>query len=570
MDEHGHEAELTRLRLAVQATGDVLYDWDVANGSLTWSDNAAGVLGLGDIAPIRHMSGFQARIASDDAPLRALTLSRHLQRQSAFACCYRLARDDGGFEWIEERAMVVCAADGEPVRMVGVLRRSTDTKSMEERLQLLAYRDELTGRLNRARLKEVVQAEVDRCAREGSISAYLIVNIDNLGALNEAFGYDVADDVIARVGDRVEHCVGRDSAIGRVSGNQYGVLLPGHGDASMTLVAERILASVRGDLVMTQAGPIAVSVSIGAATMNAATRDVRDVFGRAEEALDQAKRQGRDCLVAYRVSTEKAASRRSALTSGDRVLRALRDGRLALAFQPIVDARSTVTHMYECLLRMRSEDGTIVAAGAFVPAVERLGLVRLLDLRTTEMALSELRRAPDLRLAVNISGLTAADPSAIKQLIRRIRNSHQVADRLTVEVTETAAVQDIDQTARLCSMLRELGAKMALDDFGAGYTSFRHLKMLDVDYVKIDGQFVQNLDQRQDNQLFVRTLVDLANGFGLATIAECVETLGDAELLIARGVGYLQGYYFGRPSLERTWQTDEPALQVVPAVAAGS
>ena len=572
MQDATDQTELTRLRMAVAATGDVVYDWDLQAGVLHWSENAAAVLGVEDAAGIADMRAYQARIAPDDAPLRALTLSRHLQQRQAFACSYKIRRDDGGHEWVEERAVVHCDADGEPIRMVGVLRAFTDAKSLEERLQLLAYRDELSGRLNRARMTEVVRSAITRCVREGSISSYLLVNMDNLGALNEASGYDVVDDVIVRIGERIAACVGADASIGRMSGNQYGVLLAGHGDGSLTLVGERILASVRGDLVKTQAGPIAVSVSIGAATMNAATRDVRDVFGRAEEALDQAKRQGRDCLVVYRVSTEKAALRRSALTSGDRVLRALRDNRLALAFQPIVDARTRQPVQYECLLRMRAEDGSIVAAGAFVPAVEKLGLVRLLDLRTMEMALAELRAAPDLHLAVNVSGLTAVDPSAIRELMRRIRADQQVASRLTVEITETAAMQDVEQTVRLCGMLREIGAKLALDDFGAGYTSFRHLKMLDVDCVKIDGQFVQNLDQRKDNQLFVRTLVDLAEGFGLETVAECVETETDAQLLIEHGVGFLQGYYFGRPSLERHWQAATPPARPAAgrsAIAAG-
>jgi len=567
MYDPAEDPETSRLRLALAATGDVVYDWDARQGRILWSENAGPLLGLARPGDIVDMRAFQARIGPDDAPLRAMTLSRHLQQQIPFECTYKFRRDDGRFEWVEEHAVVRSGADGEPARMVGVLRIVTERRNMEERLRLLAYRDELTGRLNQARLKEVVQAEINRCSRNGSIAAFLAVNIDNLGALNEAFGYDVVDDVILQVTGRIEGCIDLDASLGRISGNQFGVLLPGHGEASMSLVGERILSAVRGSLVQTPAGPIAVSVSIGAVTVNAGTRDVRDVFGRAEEALDQAKRNGRDCLVVYRLSTEKVADRRSALTSGDRVLRAMRDDRLALAFQPIVRARSGEPAMYECLLRMRAEDGSIVPAGQFVPAVERLGLIRLLDLSTLEMALGELRQAPDLRLAVNISGMTAADPTAIKQLVRRLRTDAVLARRLVVEITETAAMQDVEQSARLSAMLRELGTGVALDDFGAGYTSFRHLKALDVDYVKIDGQFVQNLATREDNQLFVRTLHDLADGFGLATIAECVETAEDARLLAQRGIGYLQGYYFGKPSLERPWAIGRPAAPAVSAVA---
>ena len=162
MQDATDQTELTRLRMAVAATGDVVYDWDLQAGVLHWSETAPPVRALEDPAGTTALRAYQARMAPDDAPLRALTLSRHLQQRQAFACSYKIRRDDGGHEWVEERAVVHCDADGEPIRMVGVLRAFTDAKSLEERLQLLAYRDELSGRLNRARMTEVVRSAITR------------------------------------------------------------------------------------------------------------------------------------------------------------------------------------------------------------------------------------------------------------------------------------------------------------------------------------------------------------------------------------------------------------------------
>src|SRR5690606_2162050 len=220
---------------------------------------------------------------------------------------------------------------------------------------------------------------------------------------------------------------------------------------------------------------------------------------------------------------------------------------------PVVTATDHRTVFYECLLRMRDEAGELVPAGAFVPVVEQLGLMRLVDRHVLDLSVRELVEHPDVTLAINISGMTATDQSWLRALLAQLKGKPEVARRLIVEITETAALHDIEESARFVGTLRDLGCRVAVDDFGAGFTSFRHLRSLTVDVVKIDGSFVRNLSENVDNQLFVRNLLGLAAAFGLETVAECVETQEDAAFLVGEGVKSLQGYYFGRPSLERPW-----------------
>jgi EAL domain-containing protein (putative c-di-GMP-specific phosphodiesterase class I) len=169
------------------------------------------------------------------------------------------------------------------------------------------------------------------------------------------------------------------------------------------------------------------------------------------------------------------------------------------------------------------------------------------------MALATLQQVPDILLTVNVSGMTASDAATLENIVGMVRDQEDLAPRLTFEITETVAMQDITESGRFISRLRDLGCSVALDDFGAGYTSFRYLKSLAVDLVKIDGQFVQDLASNRENQLFMRTLVDLAQGFDLATVAECVETQADSEAATEFGVDYQQGYLFGRPTLDAPW-----------------
>jgi EAL domain-containing protein (putative c-di-GMP-specific phosphodiesterase class I) len=285
-----------------------------------------------------------------------------------------------------------------------------------------------------------------------------------------------------------------------------------------------------------------------------------DVMTRAETALAEAKRAGRDCFVAYRAAKAQQRQQRAEIALGERVQRALREDRLVFAYQPVVNSESGAVAYHECLLRMIAEDGSIVSAAAFVPVIEQLGFIRLLDRYVLERAVSEASQHPECALAFNISGLTATDHAWLRFLVSLLRDRPEVARQLVVEITETAALHDIQESARFVGTLRELGCRVALDDFGAGFTSFRYMQALDVDIVKIDGSFVRNLAESHDNQVFVRHLVGLADAFGLITVAECVESARDAAILRQEGVRFLQGYYFGRPTLEQPWRAVQKAV----------
>jgi EAL domain-containing protein (putative c-di-GMP-specific phosphodiesterase class I) len=238
---------------------------------------------------------------------------------------------------------------------------------------------------------------------------------------------------------------------------------------------------------------------------------------------------------------------------GAKVKAALRENRLFFAFQPVVCSATGEVDYFECLLRMREEEGDVVSGGHFITTIEQLGLIGLIDRFVLEKTMEELGTHPEVRLGFNVSGLTAGDRPWLRGLIALLRNRPGLARRLVVEITETAALFDIDETARFVDALRHAGCRVALDDFGAGHTSLRHLQTLAVDIVKIDGSFVQDLANSPENRVFLRHLLGLTKQFGLSTVAECVESAEDAALLRAERVEYLQGYYLGPPTVERLW-----------------
>jgi EAL domain-containing protein (putative c-di-GMP-specific phosphodiesterase class I) len=235
---------------------------------------------------------------------------------------------------------------------------------------------------------------------------------------------------------------------------------------------------------------------------------------------------------------------------------ALNQDRLTLAFQPVVSAISGEIDYYECLLRMRENDGSPVACGEFITAAEEAGLIGLIDRFVLGRAIDEVSNHPAVKLGFNVSGKTAGDRPWLRLLISQLEGRADWAHRLVVEITETSALDDLEETARFVDAVRHAGCRVALDDFGAGHTSLRHLQALTVDIIKIDGSFVRDIAIRPRNRVILRHLLELTRGFGLATIAECVETAQDAALLREAGIGFLQGYYLGEPSSERPWLCD--------------
>jgi EAL domain-containing protein (putative c-di-GMP-specific phosphodiesterase class I) len=254
---------------------------------------------------------------------------------------------------------------------------------------------------------------------------------------------------------------------------------------------------------------------------------------------------------AHPVQAHTSPSRHGAAVEA-RIRAALREGRLFLAFQPVVCSSTGKVDYFECLLRMRDEQGDIVAAASFVTTLEELGLIGMIDHYVLEKTFEELATDPEVRLGLNVSGLTVCDRSWLQLLTSLLRRRSDLAPRLVVEITETAALGDIAQTACFVDTLRQAGCRVALDDFGAGHTSLRHLRSLPVHIVKIDGSLIRQVTSRSHHRVFLRHLLCLSETCGLITVAESVESAEEAEWLRTEGVACLQGYFIGRPTIERS------------------
>ena len=425
--------------------------------------------------------------------------SRSDQRDEGRGVFYRIQyciRPDPGAEtrlWVEDTGRWFAGADGKPARAHGTVRVINDRYERERRLSYLARCDGLTGELNRHHLTEVLEKTLEEAMRFRSSCGFLLVAIDNLARINESYGFDIADQVISAIAKRIRSRMRGKDTLGRYSGNKFGIVLRDCTPDDMAIAAERLLAGVRDEMVPTSAGPVAVTVTIGGVTAPRHARSVAEVLARAQETLDTAKGKRHGSFLAYRPNIEREAQRRENVRATDEIVAALNERRVFLAYETVAAAVDRRPAFYECLMRVRRTDGTLLGANDVVPVAERLGLLRLLDHRVLELVVDELVAAASLQASVNVSPASTTDPDWWAGLGWLLRTHAGVAERLIIEITESAAIHDIDETRGFVARVKDLGCRIAIDDFGAGYTSFRNLRKLGVNIVKIDGAFVQNI-----------------------------------------------------------------------------
>jgi diguanylate cyclase (GGDEF)-like protein len=381
----------------------------------------------------------------------------------------------------------------------------------------------------------------------------MLIGIDHLARINDAFGFDVADAVISEVASRIRMRLRGGDVLGRFSGNKFGLILKNCTVDDINVAAERFLAGIRDDVVPTKSGPVSVTASIGAVSVPRYARSADEAINRAHEMLDQAKRRRAGSFSLWRPNVERDAQRRVNIRVTDEIVTALNERRIVMAFEPVVAAQSRTAAFYECLIRMERDDGQFLLAPDIVPVAEKLGLIRLVDHRVLELVVAELAASPDVQLSLNISPATTMDPDWLASIESLMRAHPGVAERLIVEITETVAIQDLDDVRGFVMRLKNFGSRIAIDDFGAGYTSFRNLRKLGVDIVKIDGAFVQNIARSADDRAFVQTLIDLARRLHIKTVAEWVQDEESAAMLQDWGCDFIQGRLIGLASSRRPW-----------------
>lgn len=466
----------------------------------------------------------------------------------------RYIHRDGREIWVLISSTPIPAEDGSPAaHAVTQILDISERKQFEGQLRHLADHDALTGLYNRHRFEMELQRVVDENRRYNRRAALFVLDLDGFKLVNDRFGHSAGDELVSRIASLMRQSVRATDILARIGGDEFALILQECGEADAVNVAEKILEAIRRRGILVADDHTArVTTSIGITVFDASSDlTAAELVVEADIAMYEAKADGKDRYMIY----DRAANRREVLATRhswlERLRSAIDEDRFVLHAQPIVGICGNGIPRYELLLRLPDDNGDLIPPGAFLYKAERFNLMGEIDRwvlrRAVKLLHDHTAAGNDIALAVNLSGKTMNDLKLPGDLAAMLDEYPIPEGRLVVEVTETAAIVNIERARDLARELRKLGCRFALDDFGAGFASFYYLKHLDFDYLKIDGEFIKQLTSNATDKLVVKAVVDIAKGLHTHTVAEFVGDDDTVELLRQLGVSYGQGYHLGKP-----------------------
>ncbi len=455
-------------------------------------------------------------------------------------------------------------SQGGPMGCLWVCEDVTQQRETAQQLITLAERDALTGLYNRRRFEQELERFFRESARQPSQqspprqAAVLFFDLDEFKYINDRFGHGTGDAVLLRLAGEVKGLVRDTDLLSRLGGDEFAIFMPQATLDSAELLAERVVQAVARTALQIEGQQLRLTTSLGIAHFPTHAGNAQELVAHADTAMYQAKHLGKNRFTAYRPDRDVAQAMLERLAWNERIERALSGGLLRLHCQGVYHAQTGRLVHLEALVRMvdEADPGQLIPPGQFIGHAEKSGKILELDRWVLRECIGLLAAHPRLpAVAVNISGRSIDDPELPAFITALLSRQGVAPQRLLLELTETAAISDLGDAQRFIDALQRAGCTLCLDDFGTGFASFAYLKHLQAQVLKIDGLFVRNLPHEPDNQVFVRSIIEVAHGMGKLAVAECVEDAATLQLLQGFGVDMVQGYHLDRP------QAQHPALQ---------
>jgi diguanylate cyclase (GGDEF)-like protein/PAS domain S-box-containing protein len=521
-------------------------------------DMAGGLLRVNDA--LCRITGYtseeiRARSFSDLAdPHDAEVDARHLAdliggRTPAYQVEKRYRHAWGHLVWVQLSVSLVRDDGGQPRHLIVQVQDISERKGFEGRLEHLVDHDFLTALFNGRRFEQALAQETKSAARYGSGGAVLLLDLDNFKDVNDRFGHKAGDDLLKTVAAALRGRIRETDVLARLGGDEFGIILPQVDAEQAVVVAEGIVRALRRQTAMLAEHQIPVTASVGVALFDGLSNV--EILAAADLAMYEAKEAGRNRFALYRAPANSTPRLSSRLVEAERIQRALTHDQLELHCQPILDLQNNEVSQYELLLRLRADDGTLLPPSAFLYVAERFGTIISIDSWVVQQAVALIAKhakaGRSLTLNLNVSAKSIGSPQFVAHIDRALGNASIDPASLVFEVTETAAIGNIDHAMKFTTDLRSRGCRFALDDFGAGFGSFHDLKHLPFDYFKIAGDFIRGSGASAADQLVVEAIVGIARGMGKKTVAACVTDQAMTDRLRRSGVDYAQGFHIGIP-----------------------
>jgi diguanylate cyclase (GGDEF)-like protein/PAS domain S-box-containing protein len=546
------KASEERYALAARAANDGLWDWNLPTNRIYFSPRWKSILGYNDGELDNHAHVWWDRLHPDDLDLvkRALT---HLGEagKDTLEIEYRIRHRDNSYRWVATRGIAVRDDAGTTYRLVGSQTDITPRKEAEEQLRHEGFHDKVTGLANRTLFMDRLNNVLDRVKRQaGYLIAVIYIDLDRFSALNERLGHEPANLLLQAVAARLRSFARVGDTVARLGDDEFAILLDGiHNDRAAVVFADRMR-----DLIATpcDVGPeeVSVTASLGITLNSPDTSSPEGLLNEAESAMQRAKQAGKNCQELF--SRETYSRLVSKLRIETELRRAASRGELELYYQPIFSIPDARLIRLEALIRWNHPQRGMVSPLEFIPVAEETGLI----LNVGEWVLNgvceqahawhQAGRGP-VGIAVNVSPRQFQQQNVLSLIGTALSKISSLGFNLELEITEGAAMHDVDQSVKVLRSLRDMGVRISIDDFGVGYSSLSCLRLFPLNTLKIDRGFVQGVPKVKDNTAITNAIIGIAHSLGLTVVAEGVETEEQLRFLKDQGCEEAQGYLLGRP-----------------------
>jgi diguanylate cyclase (GGDEF)-like protein/PAS domain S-box-containing protein len=542
-----------RYALIAQSAHDGLWDWNISNNNIYYSPRWKSMLGYEEKEIGNNLAEWFDRIHVEDKPQFQGELSAHLAGlTSHFETEYRLLHRDGSYLWMLCRGLAVRDSEGKPYRMAGSQTDITQNKSAEAKLLHNAFHDGLTGLPNRLWFMERLEKAIQQAKHEPKYQfALLFLDLDRFKIVNDSLGHAMGDRLLVEIATRLKACLPPGSALSRLGGDEFTILLENCDANRVQQIADRIHQELSTPFNL-KGNEVFCTASIGIALSHPGYDRSEDILRDADMTMYRAKALGKARSEIFEPAIHNQAIARMQIDFDLR--RALEHQEFQVYYQPIVSLNSGRVSGFEALIRWQHPQRGWVSPAEFIPVAEENGLIVPIGWWILEQVCQQLRAwqqqslvDPRLTVSVNVSGKQLTQPDLIQTVKKILHKTGLSPSSLKIEITESVLMDNVDAAVAILQQLKSLGIQLAIDDFGTGYSSLSYLHRLPIDTLKIDRSFVNNVDCDPEKIEMIRTIVSMAWNLGMNVVAEGVETKKQMYQLQAMKCDYGQGYFFSRP-----------------------
>lgn len=543
---------MQRYSMALEAAKVGIWSWDLMSDRIVWDDTMHDLFGIKQGTFSGKKRDFLDYMVAEDREEQLQIGSKYYQEGGKFDTKFRIVRPDGETRVILNRGEATKNDQGFVVNVVGTCWDVTENFALTAKIEHQAQFDPLTGLLNRHEMQRKLEQLLEKIKQEPSENTFCYFDVDRFKVVNDTCGHEAGDALLSRIAEHLQSYVKKSDHFARIGGDEFAIIISDSSSSDARKVADTIHRAAKEFHFEWDGKVFDLSVSMALVPITE-DKTVSEILGSADVALSAAQDSGRDRIHEYRPHDSTVIRRHDEMQWVMDLEDALRNDRFQLHFQPIQPLHSDEKkgHHYEVLLRVIDVDGNVIAPGELLKAAEQFDMATRVDKWVVNAVFDWLKKnqkhCEELSLcSINLSGASMGDQEFLAFLQEKLQDDEIPSDKISFEVTENAAIKNINKAADFIKTIKKMGCKFALDDFGSGLSSFAYLKDLPVDILKIDGVFVKGINVEPVNYAMVKAIHDVGKIMNMKTIAEYVENAEVLEKLNEIGVDYGQGYYFGK------------------------